>query len=104
MVHEVQLESAPSRFAEGAFKFEAGTPNVAAAIGLAAAVRFLESLGREEVMDARTGADRVCVGATRKSKGTANSRPNEIDRANIGVLVCGRRTGSRWTLRHRLTV
>jgi cysteine desulfurase/selenocysteine lyase len=49
MVHEVELESAPARFAEGALKFEAGTPNVAGAIGLAAAVRFLESLGRKEL-------------------------------------------------------
>jgi len=49
MVHEVELESAPARFAEGALKFEAGTPNVAGAVGLAAAVRFLESLGRKEL-------------------------------------------------------
>jgi cysteine desulfurase/selenocysteine lyase len=49
MAHEVELESAPARFAEGALKFEAGTPNVAGAVGLAAAVRFLESLGRNEL-------------------------------------------------------
>ena len=49
MVHEVELESAPARFAEGALKFEAGTPNVAGAVGLAAAVRFLESLGRKKL-------------------------------------------------------
>ena len=49
MVHEVELESAPTRFAEGALKFEAGTPNVAGAVGLAAAVRFLESFGRKEL-------------------------------------------------------
>jgi cysteine desulfurase / selenocysteine lyase len=49
MVHEVELESAPARFAEGALKFEAGTPNVAGAVGLAAAVRYLESLGRKEL-------------------------------------------------------
>jgi cysteine desulfurase / selenocysteine lyase len=49
MVHEVELGSAPAHFAEGALKFEAGTPNVAGAVGLAAAVRFLESLGRKEL-------------------------------------------------------
>jgi cysteine desulfurase / selenocysteine lyase len=49
MVHEVEVESAPTRFAEGALKFEAGTPNVAGAVGLATAVRFLESLGRREL-------------------------------------------------------
>lgn len=49
MVHEVELESASAHFAEGALKFEAGTPNVAGAVGLAAAVRFLESIGRKEL-------------------------------------------------------
>jgi cysteine desulfurase/selenocysteine lyase len=48
MVHEVELEYA-ARFAEGALKFEAGTPNVAGAVGLAAAIRFLDSLGRKEL-------------------------------------------------------
>ncbi len=55
MVHEVELESAPVRFAEGALKFEAGTPNVAGAVGLAAAVRFLESLGRKELWTREQG-------------------------------------------------
>jgi len=49
MTHEVELESAPMHFAEGGLKFEAGTPNVAGAVGLAAAIRFLESLGRKEL-------------------------------------------------------
>jgi cysteine desulfurase / selenocysteine lyase len=49
MTHEVDLESAPEHFAEGGLKFEAGTPNVQGAVGLAAAVRFLESLGRAEL-------------------------------------------------------
>jgi cysteine desulfurase / selenocysteine lyase len=49
MVHEVELESAAAHFAEGGLKFEAGTPNVAGAVGLAAAVRFIESLGRKEL-------------------------------------------------------
>jgi len=49
MVHEVELESAPTHFAEGGLKFEAGTPNVAGAVGLAAAALFLESLGRKEL-------------------------------------------------------
>jgi cysteine desulfurase / selenocysteine lyase len=47
MAHDVEMESAPTHFAEGALKFEAGTPNVPGAVGLAAAVEFLESLGRE---------------------------------------------------------
>jgi cysteine desulfurase/selenocysteine lyase len=47
MAHDVEIESAPTRFAEGALKFEAGTPNVSGAVGLAAAVKLLESLDRK---------------------------------------------------------
>src|SRR5580692_8045335 len=43
----VEMETGPARFAEGSLKFEAGTPNVAGAIGLATAIEFLESLGRK---------------------------------------------------------
>jgi len=49
MAHEVELESPPTNFAEGGLKFEAGTPNVPGAVGVATAVRFLESLGRKEL-------------------------------------------------------
>jgi cysteine desulfurase/selenocysteine lyase len=49
MVHDVNLELAPSHFAEGGLKFEAGTPNVAGAVGLAAAVKFIESLNHREL-------------------------------------------------------
>lgn len=49
MAHEATLESAPERFSEGGRKFEAGTPNAAGAIGLAAAIQYLESLGRAEL-------------------------------------------------------
>jgi cysteine desulfurase/selenocysteine lyase len=46
MAHDVELEPTTSHFAEGSLKFEAGTPNVPGAVGLAAAIEFLESLGR----------------------------------------------------------
>ena len=49
MTHEVELEHAPVQFSEGSRKFEAGTPNAAGAIGLAAAIQFLESLRRAEL-------------------------------------------------------
>lgn len=47
MAHDVEMESAPVHYAGGGLKFEAGTPNVSGAVGLAAAIEFLESLGRE---------------------------------------------------------
>jgi cysteine desulfurase / selenocysteine lyase len=49
MVHDIEIDSLPSKFAAGGLKFEAGTPNVPGAVGLAAAIEFLESLGREEL-------------------------------------------------------
>lgn len=49
MAHDVKLASAPSHFAEGGLKFEAGTPNVPGAVGLAAAIEFLESLDRDNL-------------------------------------------------------
>jgi cysteine desulfurase/selenocysteine lyase len=47
MAHGVDLDD--QQFEKGAYKFGAGTPNVADAIGMAAAVDYLESLGREAV-------------------------------------------------------
>jgi cysteine desulfurase/selenocysteine lyase len=47
MAHEVDFESAD--YSPGALRFGAGTPSVADAVGLAAAVAFLERLGRAEV-------------------------------------------------------
>jgi cysteine desulfurase / selenocysteine lyase len=49
MAHEATLQAAPERFSEGGRKFEAGTPNAAGSVGLAAAIQYLESLGRAEL-------------------------------------------------------
>ena len=51
MTHEVEIESVPAHFGDGGLKFEAGTPNVPGAVGLAAAIRFLESLSRKQVWE-----------------------------------------------------
>ncbi len=47
MINEVQLESATYRELPG--KFEAGTPNVAGAIGLGAAIDYLNDIGLDEI-------------------------------------------------------
>jgi cysteine desulfurase/selenocysteine lyase len=47
MAHDVDFETAD--YAPGALRFGAGTPSVADAVGLAAAIGFLERLGREKV-------------------------------------------------------
>lgn len=47
MIRYVSFEE--SSFREVPYRFEAGTPNIAGAIGLAAAIDFLESIGMEQV-------------------------------------------------------
>jgi cysteine desulfurase/selenocysteine lyase len=47
MAHHIDLHAA--EFAAGAGKFGAGTPNAAGAIGFAAAVAYLDAIGREAV-------------------------------------------------------
>jgi cysteine desulfurase/selenocysteine lyase len=47
MAHAVDLDG--QQFEKGAYKFGAGTPSAADAIGMAAAVDYLESLGRDAV-------------------------------------------------------
>jgi cysteine desulfurase/selenocysteine lyase len=49
MIHKVTLEQ--STWAEIPHKFEAGTPNIAGAIGLRAAVRYLQSIGMGAIRD-----------------------------------------------------
>src|SRR5262249_28184231 len=49
MVHTVGFDG--TTFGEPPYRFEAGTPNVAGAVGLAAALEFLEEVGRPAVVD-----------------------------------------------------
>ena len=103
MVHEVELESAPTRFAEGALKFEAGTPNVAGAVGLAAAVRFLESLGRKELWRREQELTEHVLSRLGKVKGVRILGP--MKRAS--GYRCSRswsKTANRWTLQLCSTV
>lgn len=49
MVHTVGFDR--TTFGEPPYRFEAGTPNVAGAVGLAAALEFLDSVGRSRIAD-----------------------------------------------------
>ncbi|HYL84383.1 MAG TPA: aminotransferase class V-fold PLP-dependent enzyme [Candidatus Angelobacter sp.] len=49
MTHELDSVEVPPHLAGGGHRFEAGTPNVAGAVGLAAAIVYLESIGRTEL-------------------------------------------------------
>ncbi len=46
MIHSVDINSTPTHFEEAALKFNAGSPNAAGAIGLAAAIKFMNALDR----------------------------------------------------------
>jgi cysteine desulfurase / selenocysteine lyase len=49
MAHQWESVETPLQLAEGGRKFEAGTPNAAGAVGLAAAIVYLESFGLTEL-------------------------------------------------------
>jgi cysteine desulfurase/selenocysteine lyase len=53
MIDTVELER--STYARLPQRFEAGTPHIAGAVGLGAAVEFLESIGRQEILDHERG-------------------------------------------------
>jgi cysteine desulfurase/selenocysteine lyase len=79
MVHEVDLEPVPAHFAEGGWKFEAGTPNVAGAVGLAAAVKFIESLNRGELWRREQELTRHALLRLREVEGLRLLGPSEAD-------------------------
>jgi len=88
MVHEVDLERVPTRFAEGGLKFEAGTPNVAGAVGLAAAVKFIESLNRGDLWRREQELTRHALLRLREVDGLRLLGPSEAgDRVSIFSFV-----------------
>jgi len=68
MAHDVDIDSVPSHFAAGGLKFEAGTPNVPGAVGLAAAIEFLESFGRETLWSREQQLTRYALSELAKVK------------------------------------
>jgi cysteine desulfurase / selenocysteine lyase len=69
MALDVELDPAPSHFAEGGLKFEAGTPNVPGAVGFAAAIEFLESLGRANFWAREQDLTRYALSEFKKVRG-----------------------------------
>jgi cysteine desulfurase / selenocysteine lyase len=88
MVHEVDLERVPEQFAEGGLKFEAGTPNVAGAVGLAAAVKFIESLNRGDLWRREQELTRHALLRLREVEGLRLLGPSEAcDRVSVFSFV-----------------
>jgi cysteine desulfurase/selenocysteine lyase len=81
MIKEVYLEK--TIFADLPAKFEAGTPNIAGAIGLGAAVDYLESLGMENIRRQEEKLTKILIDEFEKIKNIAV----------YGTLVEGKRGG-----------
>jgi len=78
MIKEVYLKK--TIFADLPAKFEAGTPNIAGAIGLGAAVDYLESLGREEVRRQEERLTTILMEELRKIKEVIVYGPSDSQR------------------------
>jgi cysteine desulfurase/selenocysteine lyase len=85
MMHQLETLSVPSHFAEGGLKFEAGTPNVPGAVGLAAALEFLESLGRERLWAREQELTRYALSEFKKVSGLRILGPTE-SKGRISVV------------------
>jgi len=76
MAHDVEIGVAP-HFAEAGLKFEAGTPNVPGAVGLAAAITFLESLDRKALWAREQELTQYALSSLKKIKGLRIFGPTE---------------------------
>jgi len=85
MVHDVEIDSAAPFFAEGGLKFEAGTPNVPGAVGLAAAITFLGYLDLKRLWAREQELTRHALSSLQKVKGLRILGPIE-PRERISVF------------------
>ena len=88
MAHDVEIDSASTHFAEGGLKFEAGTPNVHGAVGLAAAINFLVSLDLKKLWAREQELTRYALSSLQKVKGLRILGPTEpSDRISVFSFV-----------------
>jgi cysteine desulfurase/selenocysteine lyase len=83
MIREVLLDH--STWNDVPYKFEAGTVNIAGAIGLGAAVDYLESLGMESVRSHESSVLQYAIDALSRIKGFRPYGPGDHER-RAGVL------------------
>ena len=67
------------------YKFEAGTPNIAGAIGLGAAVDYLQGIGMETVLDHEKEIPRYALGRMKEIEGLVIYGPMDVDH-RVGVI------------------
>jgi len=88
MAHDVELESTSTAFAKACLKFEAGTPNVPGAVGLAAALEFVQSLDRKALWAREQALTRYALSRLRAVKGLRILGPTESkDRISVFSFV-----------------
>jgi cysteine desulfurase/selenocysteine lyase len=81
MIKEVTFEKAT--WHDIPWKFEAGTPNIAGAIGLAAAVQFIESIGFDKIQENERKLNLYALEELRKISGLEIIGPQEN---RVGVI------------------
>ncbi len=81
MIRKVRVEG--STYAPPPMRFEAGTPNIAEAIGLGAAVDFLEAVGLDAIWDHDRALARYALARLRDVDGVSVYGPEGPDRGGI---------------------
>ncbi len=84
IVDEVNLQEAKWR--DSPWKFEAGTPNIAGAIGLGEAVLYLESIGMEKIHKYVSGLTQYTIKEIEKLNGVKIFTQKDTDK-NTGVVA-----------------
>jgi cysteine desulfurase/selenocysteine lyase len=81
MIRKVEIDR--STYAAPPMRFEAGTPNIAEAVGLGAAVEYLERIGMEAVFEHDQALARYALDRLRDLEGVTLYGPEGHDRGGI---------------------
>lgn len=81
MIRKVEIDR--STYAEPPMRFEAGTPNIAEAVGLGAAIDYLESVGMDAVFAHDRALARYALDQLRDFDGITLYGPEGVDRGGI---------------------
>jgi cysteine desulfurase / selenocysteine lyase len=85
MIVSVTLEK--STFKKAPHRFEAGTPNIAGAIGLGAAIDYIEGIGREAIFEHDSNLARYAAERLTELPGTRVFGPDEERGALVGFVM-----------------
>ncbi len=83
-----EVEKNKSKWVEGVEKWEAGTPNVGGAIGLAEAVKYHDKLGLKKIREHEKKLTKYALGKLEKIKGVKLIGPKDVE-VRGGVVTFG---------------